>query len=116
MKVEQTILVFGDILDFIGDPDKLGAQAHRYFSPGALLIQNGKVLEAGDKETIKSKYKTLLVHSKIEIKDFTGQLIIPGLIDTHIHFPQTEMIGAYGEQLLTWLDKHAFPAEQKFQE
>ncbi|MDA7746052.1 guanine deaminase [Psychromonas sp.] len=115
-KVQKMVLVFGDVLDFIGDPNKLGAQAHRYFSPGALLIQDGKVLEAGDKETLQSKYKTLLGHSEIEIKDFTGQLILPGLIDTHIHFPQTEMIGAYGEQLLTWLEKHAFPAEQKFKD
>tara|TARA_R110001583_G_scaffold24983_2_gene90895 strand:+ start:12988 stop:14310 length:1323 start_codon:yes stop_codon:yes gene_type:complete len=114
IKTQQTLLVFGDVLDFIGDPNKLGEQAHRYFSPGALLIQNGKVLEAGDKDEIQNKHASLLTNSNIEIKDFTGQLILPGLIDTHIHFPQTEMIGAYGEQLLTWLEKHAFPAEQQF--
>lgn len=110
----QILLVFGDVLDFVGNPNKLGEEAHRYFSPGALLIQNGKVVEAGDKETIKNKHSSLLSNSNIEIKDFTGKLIFPGLIDTHIHFPQTEMIGAYGEQLLTWLEKHAFPAEQQF--
>lgn len=113
-KAQETVLVFGDVLDFIGDPNKLGEQAHRYFSPGALLIQNGKVLEAGDKDDIQNKHASLLTDSKVEIKDFTGQLVLPGLIDTHIHFPQTEMIGAYGEQLLTWLEKHAFPAEQQF--
>ena len=111
---QETVLVFGDVLDFIGDPNKLGDQAHRYFSPGALLIQDGKVLEAGEKEHIQSKYASLLTDSNVDVKDFTGQLILPGLIDTHIHFPQTEMIGAYGEQLLTWLEKHAFPAEQQF--
>lgn len=114
IKAQKIVLIFGDVLDFIGDPKKLGEQAHRYFSPGALLIQNGKVLEAGDKKTITNKYNSLLTGSDLEIKDFSGQLILPGLIDTHIHFPQTEMIGAYGEQLLSWLNKHAFPAEQQF--
>jgi len=39
---------------------------------------------------------------------------MPGLIDTHVHYPQTEMIGAYGEQLLTWLNTYTFPTEQKY--
>ena len=32
--------------------------------------------------------------------DLRGRLIVPGFVDTHIHYPQTEMIGAFGEQLL----------------
>ncbi len=39
---------------------------------------------------------------------------MPGFIDTHIHFPQTEMIGAYGEQLLEWLNTYTFPTELQF--
>jgi len=41
-------------------------------------------------------------------------LILPGFIDTHIHLPQMEMVGAHGEQLLEWLEKYVFPAEAKF--
>ena len=41
---------------------------------------------------------------------------MPGFIDTHIHFPQTEAIASYGEQLLEWLHKYIFPTERKFQE
>jgi len=108
-------LVLGDILDFVGDPEKLGEQAYRYFSPGALLIKAGKVVAAGEQLFIQDKYATQL-NDDVTLHDFTGQLIIPGMIDTHIHFPQTEMIGAYGEQLLTWLEKHAFPAEHKFKD
>ncbi|MFT6924940.1 MAG: guanine deaminase [Psychromonas sp.] len=110
----EILLVLGDILDCVGDPNELDQQAHRYFSPGALLIQQGKVVKAGFAEEIKAQYASLLAQPDSQIKDFTGQLIIPGLIDTHIHFPQTEMIAAHGEQLLTWLNKYAFPAEQKF--
>lgn len=47
---------------------------------------------------------------------YPEQLIIPGMIDTHIHFPQTEMVGAYGEQLLEWLNTYTFPTEIQFQD
>ena len=42
------------------------------------------------------------------------EVITPGFIDTHIHFPQTEMVAAYGEQLLAWLNSYTFPTERKF--
>ena len=112
----ETLLVLGDILDCVADPSEQEERAYRYFSPGALLIQQGKVVEAGFVEQIKTKYATQLTQPDCQIKDYSGQLIIPGLIDTHIHFPQTEMIAAYGEQLLTWLDKYAFPTEKKFKD
>jgi cytosine/adenosine deaminase-related metal-dependent hydrolase len=38
------------------------------------------------------------------------------MIDTHIHFPQTEMVGAYGEQLLSWLNTYTFPTEIQFKD
>ena len=36
-------------------------------------------------------------------------LITPGLIDTHLHAPQLEMIGSYGGDLLAWLNRYTFP-------
>jgi guanine deaminase len=41
-------------------------------------------------------------------------LIVPGFIDLHVHYPQTQMIGAYGKQLLDWLETYTFVAEQQF--
>ena len=52
----------------------------------------------------------------VEIQHYPEQLIVPGFIDTHIHFPQTEMVGAYGEQLLSWLNTYTFPTEIQFQD
>ena len=43
-----------------------------------------------------------------------GKLVLPGFIDTHIHYPQTRVIGSYGAQLLDWLRKYTFVEEQKF--
>ena len=42
--------------------------------------------------------------------------MLPGLIDTHLHFPQTQVIASYGAQLLEWLQKYTFVEEQKFGE
>ena len=41
-------------------------------------------------------------------------LIMAGFIDCHVHYPQTQIIGAFGEQLIDWLDKYTFVAEQQF--
>ena len=41
-------------------------------------------------------------------------LILPGFVDPHIHYPQTQVIASYGAQLLEWLEKYTFVEEQKF--
>jgi guanine deaminase len=49
-----------------------------------------------------------------KVTDYRGCLIAPGFIDTHVHYVQTGMVASYGEQLLDWLDRYAFPAEMAF--
>lgn len=48
------------------------------------------------------------------IQDEGDRLIVPGFIDTHVHFPQIGMIASPGLELLDWLDKYTFPAEARF--
>jgi guanine deaminase len=50
------------------------------------------------------------------VADYAGCLIAPGFIDTHVHYVQTGMIASYGEQLLDWLNRYAFPAEMAFRD
>ena len=40
-------------------------------------------------------------------------ILLPGLVDTHVHFPQVRVIGALGMPLLEWLDQCALPEEQR---
>ena len=76
------------IPDFIDDPDEVGeADSYRYFEDGLLLVDGGKILEAGPYEELVHK-----LAPGIELMDYRGQLISPGFVDTHIHYPQTEMI------------------------
>lgn len=49
-----------------------------------------------------------------QCEDLRDSLILPGFIDTHIHYPQMDMIASYGSQLLEWLERYAFPAELAF--
>lgn len=46
--------------------------------------------------------------------DHRGRLIAPGFIDTHVHFPQLDVIGSPAEGLLPWLEQHTFPTETLF--
>lgn len=98
-------------LDFIDDPFYVSElESVRYIADGLLVVENGLVKELGDYASLQAKYVG------IEIVSYPGMLIMPGFIDTHIHFPQTEAIASYGEQLLEWLHKYIFPTERKFQE
>lgn len=50
----------------------------------------------------------------VEVVHYPDAVIAPGFIDAHVHFPQLQVIGAYGTQLLEWLETYTFVAEQQF--
>ena len=100
----------GEILHFLDDPAKCSLNdSYQHFVDGVLVVENGHVVKCGDAET-------LLPHltGDYQLTTYENGLIIPGMIDTHVHFPQIEMIASYGEQLLEWLEKYTFPAEREF--
>jgi guanine deaminase len=98
------------ILHFLSDPDINGDDAYEFFEDGALIVVDGKVVDCGAANAL------MTAHQDAEIIDYQGKLIIPGMIDTHIHFPQCEVIASYGEQLLDWLNNFTFPAERQFED
>lgn len=98
-------------LDFVDDPFYLPpTKCVRYIADGLLVLENGNVKELGSYKSLQAKY------AGISITAYPEMLCMPGFVDTHIHFPQTETIAAYGEQLLEWLNKYTFPTEQKFKD
>ena len=101
--------VRSSFLDAIADPFYAPeADCMRYFPDGLLVVEDGLVKDLGDYAELQSRY------ADIPITDYRDRLIVSGFIDTHIHFPQTEMIASYGEQLLEWLSTYTFPVEGKF--
>ncbi|MGE8539511.1 MAG: amidohydrolase family protein, partial [Acinetobacter sp.] len=108
-----TTAVRGRFLD-IQHPVTQACEIHdqvRYVEDGLIIIQDGKIQWFGTWEAGQAH-----LPENIEVAHYPEQLIVPGLIDTHIHFPQTEMVGAYGEQLLEWLNTYTFPTEIQFQD
>ncbi|MDP2560162.1 guanine deaminase [Psychrobium sp. 1_MG-2023] len=100
----------GELLHFLADPAKGSLeQSYQYFTDGLLVIKDGLVASVGEASTLAAT-----LEPDVEIKHYPQGLIIPGFIDTHVHYPQTEMIASYGEQLLEWLDNYTFPAEREF--
>ncbi len=98
------------ILHLLGDPENdLDSDQIEYWEDGLLLIVEGYVKSVGPAEVL---LKTL--PEGCEVIEYPNQLIIPGMIDTHVHYPQIDMISAYGEQLLTWLETYTFPTEKQF--
>ena len=101
---------FLDIQKTVSQAAEIADQV-RYLEDGVLITEQGKIRWFG---TWNDAQDHLPIN--IEIQHYPEQLIIPGMIDTHIHFPQTEMVGAYGEQLLSWLNTYTFPTEIQFKD
>ncbi len=97
----------GDLLDFTADPgleDTSGPGA-RFRADHWLLVEDGAV--AGVQPAAQP------LPGEWERHDFSGKLLLPGFIDTHVHSGQLDVIGAYGSALLDWLETHTFPAEAR---
>lgn len=99
--------VHGNILHCQNDPDKFGDEAITYIDNGTLLIEDGHVLACGATDSIK-------IPPSAEHVNVQGKLIVPGFVDTHVHYPQVDIIASYGKQLLEWLERYTFPAEMRF--
>lgn len=112
MEREQSIkAVRGSFLDItrtVQCPEEIEGQL-RFIKDGLLIIRDGRVEWFGSWEEGHHQ-----IPESIRVRDYSGKMIVPGFIDTHIHYPQCEMVGAYGEQLLDWLNKHTFPAEKRY--
>lgn len=97
-------------IHFIADPFLVGPEAaFEYISDALIVIVDGKIKSFGAYDTVLPTLPADTV-----IKTYKDSLVMPGLIDTHIHYPQTQIIGAYGKQLIDWLNNYTFIAEQQF--
>ncbi|MFL6658008.1 MAG: guanine deaminase [Massilia sp.] len=96
------------LLHFTADP-AFGEEGIAWYEDGLLVIESGKVQAAGD-------YAALLASLPpgTPVHDHRGKLIMPGFIDTHLHFPQTDMIASPAPGLLPWLETYTFPTERQF--
>ncbi len=105
-----SLLLRGRTLTFRRWPESLDdTAAYAYEEDGAVLIRGGRILAAGPFADIRAK-----AGEGVRTVDHRPNLILPGFIDCHAHYPQVEVIASYGAELLDWLNRYTFPAEAKF--
>ena len=100
----------GELLHFLADPAKVALQeSYQYFEDGLMIIKDGLIESIGEANELLPT-----LDDNIDVTHYKSGLMMPGFIDTHVHYPQTEMIASYGEQLLEWLENYTFPFERQF--
>lgn len=103
-----TRAIRGRVLHFLRDP-QFHEDAYQYWDDGVLIVTNGHIAAAGDYTQLAAR-----IPADAEIVDHRGKLIVPGFIDTHVHYPQTDMIASPSPGLLHWLETYTFPEERRF--
>jgi guanine deaminase len=100
----------GRVLSFKDDPAEVGdAASHIYLDDGIVLVEDGRITALGEAGAMLGQ-----LPDGTPVDDHAGRLVLPGLIDTHLHLPQTQVIASHGTQLLDWLQKYTFVEEQRF--
>jgi guanine deaminase len=82
--------------------------ALRAHADGAIAIDQGRVVACGDYSAVRA------AHPDAAERDLRGGVLLPGLVDAHVHYPQVRLIGGIGYSLLDWLEKYTLPEEARF--
>jgi guanine deaminase len=100
----------GALLHFWRDPGTAcDPGAFELIEDGLLLVEDGRIAATGPAGTLLPRLPPGLTPV-----DHASCLLLPGFIDAHIHYPQTDIVGAPGGDLLTWLSRYTYPAEEAF--
>lgn len=75
---------------------------------GYMHIRDGKIV---------ALYETVPTNlSSLELKDYHGKIVLPGMVDLHLHAPQYAYRGTKMDlPLLDWLNINTFPEEAKYE-
>ncbi len=102
------MLLLGQILETHGNPFTDGPDAMSHTSRGGVLVEDGLISAVGDAALLRQK------NPDADFKDFGDNLILPGFVDAHVHYPQTRIIASWGKRLIDWLNTYTFPEETRF--
>ncbi|MEL6701709.1 MAG: guanine deaminase, partial [Pseudomonadota bacterium] len=100
-------ILLGQTLCFDGDPLIAGPDAAQINASGGVLIRDGRIAAVGDGADLRA------AHPEVPVTDYGADLILPGLVDAHVHYPQTAIIASWGKRLIDWLNSYTFPEEMR---
>jgi len=100
--IKGALTLKGRVLTFNQGPEQ-----YDYWENGYVVVKDGYITAAGDSAELEPYNGSTIV-------DYGDDLILPGFIDGHVHYPQMGVIASYGTKLLDWLNTYTFPEEAKF--
>lgn len=95
----------GTVLDTPESPFSGGTL--RSEQDAAIVVQDGVIRARGGYAEVAGQ------HPGHEVVDLSGGVLLPGFVDSHVHFPQVRAIGGLGMPLLEWLERCALPEEAR---
>jgi guanine deaminase len=104
---QRATIVRAHLLHVPRDPFDMQEPALESFEDGGLAFAGARILAAGDFAGLRRE------HPEAELLDARGALLLPGLVDTHVHWPQLGIVGAMGLRLLEWLESRTLPEEAR---
>ncbi|WP_252108893.1 MULTISPECIES: guanine deaminase [unclassified Halomonas] len=113
MTVTQNTFIRAELLSFAKPPgaqDRPAADSVEHFADGLLWLKDGLIHKVGHYGSLVHELPT-----GADILDYSDKLIMPGFIDSHVHYVQLDIMASYGRQLLDWLNEYTFPEECRFQ-
>lgn len=106
--LDGNVAVRGPLFWFRGDPSRAdGAAAVVHEADGVVLCRDGHVVASGPWPALRDQVDMPVHH-------YPDQLITAGFVDAHVHYPQTGIVGRHAAGLTDWLERHAYPEEQRF--
>jgi len=86
---------------------RAGSSELRFEADGLVVVEGERIAHVGpwDAEAARG-----------DLFDRRGTILIPGFVDTHVHYPQTRVVGRASGPLLDWLTSSVFPEEARFAE
>ena len=108
--MSDLVAIRGAVVSYTDDPFVTDLDTCMVYESDAIItMEDGKISAFGPAGQLKDT-----LPDDVNIIHYKNSLISAGFIDCHVHYPQTEIIGAHGKQLIDWLTKYAFVAEEKF--
>lgn len=106
---DASTIIRGRLLWFSREPVNADDhQAYRYIEDGAIVASDGLIAWSGAWNDLPQLYRGK------DYVDHRKHLVLPGFIDCHLHFPQSQVVASYAGSLLEWLNDYTFIEEQKY--
>ncbi|MBW6455776.1 MAG: amidohydrolase family protein, partial [Trueperaceae bacterium] len=108
-RASAVLLLRGALAHVPGDPWAEGPAALAAWDDGGLAVgADGRIVAVGDWAAVRARFPGAVVD------DRRGALLLPGLVDAHVHYPQVGVMGSLGRGLLAWLAERTLPHEARF--